>query len=105
MSSAPALSGGACGGSTAMSHYVFENAAPQTAERFESLAALHDPTTIQHLEALGVGDGWACWEVGGGGGSIASWLARRVGERGHVLVTDIDPRFLATLEAAGLANL
>jgi ubiquinone/menaquinone biosynthesis C-methylase UbiE len=87
-----------------MSHYVFENAAPQTAERFASLEALHDPTTIRHLESLGVGDGWACWEVGGGSGSIAAWLARRVGEGGHVLVTDIDPRFLATLEAAGLAN-
>jgi SAM-dependent methyltransferase len=88
-----------------MSHYVFENAAPQTTERFASLAALHDPTTIRHLDALGVGDGWACWEVGGGGGSIANWLARRVGERGHVLVTDIDPRFLAALEAQDLANI
>jgi SAM-dependent methyltransferase len=88
-----------------MSQYLFDNTAPQTAERFASLAALHDPTTIRHLEALAVGEGWACWEVGGGGGSIAVWLARRVGDSGHVLVTDIDPRFLATLEEAGLANL
>ncbi len=88
-----------------MSHYVFENAAPQTAERFASLAALHDPTTIRLLDALGVSDGWACWEVGGGGGSIANWLARRVGEGGHVLVTDIDPRFLAALESQGLATI
>ncbi|MGH2501121.1 MAG: hypothetical protein ACRDID_01260 [Ktedonobacterales bacterium] len=47
-----------------MNHYVFENAAPQAAERFQNLATLHDPATIQHLEALGVRDGWACWEVG-----------------------------------------
>jgi ubiquinone/menaquinone biosynthesis C-methylase UbiE len=87
-----------------MSHYIFDNAAPQAVERFAGLATLHDPTTIRHLAALRVADGWACWEVGGGGGSIAAWLARRVGASGHVLVTDIDPRFLATLEAAGLAN-
>jgi ubiquinone/menaquinone biosynthesis C-methylase UbiE len=89
----------------AMSHYVFDNAAPQATERFASLETLHDPTTIRLLEALGVGDGWACWEVGGGSGSIAAWLARRVGEDGHVLVTDIDPRFLAELEAAGFAHV
>jgi SAM-dependent methyltransferase len=44
-------------------------------------------------------------EVGGGGGSIAEWLARRGGEAGHVLVTDIDPRYLASLEAQGLQNV
>ncbi len=88
-----------------MDPYVFENASPQAAERFASLETLHDPATIQYLAALGVGDGWVCWEVGGGGGSIASWLARRVGAGGHVLVTDIDPRFLASLEAEGLAQV
>lgn len=36
-----------------MSDYVFDNAAPQTAERFESLATLHDPATIQHVQCLG----------------------------------------------------
>jgi len=43
--------------------------------------------------------------VGGGAGSIASWLARRVGAGGHVLVTDIDPRHLEALETLGLAHL
>lgn len=88
-----------------MSHYVFDNTAPQTAKRFDRLAALHDPTTIRYLDALGVGEGWVCWEVGGGGGSIAAWLARRIGDSGHVLVTDIDPRYLAALESEGPANL
>jgi ubiquinone/menaquinone biosynthesis C-methylase UbiE len=32
--------------------------------------------------------------VGGGSGTIAAWLAARVGPAGHVLVTDLDPRFL-----------
>jgi SAM-dependent methyltransferase len=89
----------------AVSEYLFDNAAPQTAERFVRLEALYDPTTVRQLEALGVGDGWVCWEVGGGSGSIAAWLAHRVGESGHVLVTDIGPRFLAALEAAGVAHL
>ena len=45
--------------------------------------------------ATGVGPGWRCLEIGGGGGSIGQWLADCVGPEGHVLVTDIDPRFLA----------
>jgi ubiquinone/menaquinone biosynthesis C-methylase UbiE len=88
-----------------MSQYVWDNAAPQAAQRLESLANLHDPTTVRHLDALGVGEGWVCWEVGGGAGSIASWLARRVGASGQVLVTDIDPRHLEALETLGLAHL
>lgn len=88
-----------------MSQYVFDNAAPQTSQRFGSLATLHDPATVRHLVSLGVGEGCVCWEVGGGGGSIAAWLADNVGAGGHVLVTDIDPRYLVALESLGLANI
>ena len=77
-----------------MSNYIFDNAASQANQRFTSLETLYDPWTISHLEATGIGPGWQCWEVGGGGGSIAAWLAHRCGESGHVLVTDIDERFL-----------
>jgi len=35
--------------------------------------------------------------VGGGTGSIASWLCKYVGVKGGVVVTDIDTRFLDTL--------
>jgi ubiquinone/menaquinone biosynthesis C-methylase UbiE len=88
-----------------MSQYLFDNAAPQTAQRFDSLATLYDPNTVRYLERLGVSEGWRCLEVGGGGGSVAHWLAQRVGASGHVLVTDIDPRYLAPPEAQGLPNL
>lgn len=88
-----------------MSQYIFDNARPQAARRFASLEALYDPWTIQHLERTGVAAGWSCLEVGGGGGSIAAWLADRVGERGHVLVTDIDPRFLSDVERLSRANV
>jgi SAM-dependent methyltransferase len=40
--------------------------------------------------------------VGGGSGSIATWLADRVGPEGHVLTTDIDPRFLESLNLPNL---
>lgn len=83
-----------------MSNYIFENAGQPTSQRFTSLETLYDPWTTRHLEATGIGPGWQCWEVGGGGGSIAAWLAERCGKAGSVLVTDIDPRFL--VESASL---
>jgi ubiquinone/menaquinone biosynthesis C-methylase UbiE len=88
-----------------MSQYLFDNAASQASQRFESLAALYDPITVRHLEALEVSDGWVCWEIGGGGGSIADWLASRVGTEGHVLVTDIDPCYLTAFETQAHANM
>jgi len=84
------------------SAYLLDNAAREAPERFDALSALYDRATIQHLENTGVGPGWQCLEVGGGGGSIAAWLATRVGPTGHVLVTDLDPRFLKRLQAPNL---
>jgi SAM-dependent methyltransferase len=77
--------------------YLLDNADAQAPARLTALAAMFDPGTIRHLESRGVGPGWHCLEVGGGGGSVAAWLGDRVGPRGHVLVTDIDPRFLQAL--------
>jgi len=80
-----------------MSTYLLDNAAPQAAARFAALAELYDPGTIRHLEACGVASGWRCLEIGGGGGSIARWLADRVGPGGAVVVTDLDTRHLEAL--------
>lgn len=74
--------------------YVFDNAGSESVQRFEALPSVYDPSTIRHLTARRVGRGWCCLEVGGGGGTVAAWLAERVGPTGHVLVTDIDTRFL-----------
>jgi len=83
---------------TSNPHYVFDNATEQQAEeRFDALPRLFDATTIRHFETIGVRPGWSCLEVGAGGGSIARWLAERVGPDGHVLATDIDTRFLSGL--------
>ena len=51
---------------------------------------------------IGVGRGWSCLEVGAGAGSIARWLAHRVGPTGRVVATDLDTRFF---EDAAEANL
>jgi SAM-dependent methyltransferase len=82
--------------------YVFDNSAIQATARFSALAAAFDPGTIRHLAEVGVTKGWKCLEVGGGGGSIASWLCERVGLEGQVLATDLDPRFLDKLAHSNL---
>jgi hypothetical protein len=79
-----------------MTSYIFDNASErETEQRFSSLEWLYDPLTTRHLVATGIGVGWRCWEIGGGSGSIGHWLSDRIGPEGHVLMTDIDPRFLA----------
>ncbi|MDQ2765711.1 MAG: methyltransferase domain-containing protein [Gemmatimonadota bacterium] len=76
------------------SAYALDNASHEALARFPALSDAFDAGTQRHLAAVGVGAGWRCLEVGGGGGSIARWLAEQVGPAGHVLVTDIDPRHL-----------
>ncbi|MFC7342952.1 class I SAM-dependent methyltransferase [Saccharopolyspora griseoalba] len=80
--------------------YVFSNDNPASAEQHRCLAAAYDPVTTARLAAAGVADGWRCLEVGTGRGSVARWLAERVGPTGEVLATDIRPG-----EIDGPANL
>jgi SAM-dependent methyltransferase len=87
---------------TADTSYTFENSGAQVATRFSALADIFDPGTIRHLTEIGVGGGWRCLEIGAGGGSIATWLCDRVGGNGQVLATDIDTRFLETLNRSNL---
>src|SRR5215213_8379777 len=88
-----------------MTQYVFDNAKQQAAQRFNALAELYDPITTRHLDAIGVEEGWHCLEIGGGSGTIATWLAHRVTPSGRVLVTDIDPRHLTAVGELRLPNL
>ena len=81
------------------SGYLWDNSSTtEVSQRFEGLEAFYDPATFRYIEELGIGEGWGCLEVGGGGGSVARWLSKKVGRLGHVLVTDINPSFLAGLE-------
>jgi SAM-dependent methyltransferase len=63
----------------------------------ELLAELFDVETIARLDRLGVGAGWRALELGAGGGSIASWLGRRLQPDGTVVATDVDTRFLDSI--------
>lgn len=64
------------------------------AARLALLEQIYDPATTRRLDALSLREGARCLEVGAGGGSIARWLADRVGPDGHVVAADIDCRFL-----------
>jgi len=77
---------------------LVENAAT----RFAALSALFDGNTRHHLLTRGLASGWQCLEVGGGNGSIASWMADYVGPTGRVVVTDIETCFLDGLDRPNL---
>ncbi|MEU6401894.1 methyltransferase domain-containing protein [Streptomyces sp. NPDC046985] len=80
--------------------YLLDNRQAEAGERFDAFTRLFDPVTFRHMEALGVGSGWRCWEVGAGGTSVVSWLAARVGPGGRVLATDIDTSRVAPADRA-----
>jgi SAM-dependent methyltransferase len=83
-------------------YFAADAAADFERERLQLLGQLMNPMTTDRLDRLGVGPGWRCLEVGAGDGSVARWLAGRVGPRGHVVATDIDPRFLTGPELASV---
>lgn len=90
---------------TVSSTYLLDNANERAVTRMAVLARLYDPTTRRMLESTGLAPGWRCLEVGGGGGSVARWLAQRVGPGGSVLCTDLDTRIIEAGRASAAANL
>src|SRR5438309_1833603 len=68
--------------------------------RLELLEQIFDPGSRNRRDR--VQPGWRCLEVGAGRGSMAVWLAERVGPRGHVVATDIDLTYLARLQLPNL---
>jgi SAM-dependent methyltransferase len=69
------------------------------------LEELFDPPTVERLEGVGLAAGWEVLEVGAGRGSIAAWLAGRVGPDGRVVATDLDTALLESRAAAGVEVL
>lgn len=65
--------------------------------RLRLLEEYHDPLTISQLDAIGVGAGWRCLDVGAGGGSVTQMLGERVGRTGSVLAVDLDTSLLQGL--------
>jgi ubiquinone/menaquinone biosynthesis C-methylase UbiE len=85
--------------------YSLSNTWDMARERLSAGAGWLDPWTISTLEFIGVGAGWACLEIGGGGGSITNWLCSRVGTGGRVVATDVEPHFLLELQQPNLEVL
>jgi 2-polyprenyl-3-methyl-5-hydroxy-6-metoxy-1,4-benzoquinol methylase len=82
-----------------VTEYVLSRRGAEELERarLRLLEQKHDPLTMPQLDAIGVGPGWRCLDVGAGGGSVTRMLAERVGSTGSVLATDLDVRLLEPL--------
>jgi SAM-dependent methyltransferase len=89
-------------GPTTETHYSLDNTWEHARQRLGLIEATYDAGSIRRLAALGVGPGWRCLEVGGGGGSITRWLCSRVGRTGRVVAADIETRFLDEIGADNL---
>jgi len=63
-------------------------------ERLHYLQQALDPLTFRRFDRLGVKPGWRCLEVGAGEGSVAHWLAQKIGPQGTIVATDIEPRLM-----------
>lgn len=86
--------------------YLFDNASEREARaRMAALAAQHNDATFRYMENCGITSGWNCLEIGAGDGSVARWMAAKVGPAGRVLATDIDPRFVLENRSATPANM
>jgi SAM-dependent methyltransferase len=73
-----------------MGTYLFGDTGELLDPQFDALSSLLDAGTFARVEQLGIADGWRCLEIGGGGGSVANWLADVVAPSGHVTVTDLN---------------
>ena len=85
-----------------MGDYVYDQAWQEERQRLRGMESLWDPGTQAIVERLGIEEGWHCLEVGAGGGSVAEWLAERVGPGGEVLATDVSTRYLEAIELPNL---
>ena len=76
-------------GAFAASSYVLDNDRPAARRVLGCLSLMLDEFTIGRLSQAGVPVGGRCLELGAGNGSVARWLAERVGARGQVVATDL----------------
>jgi ubiquinone/menaquinone biosynthesis C-methylase UbiE len=71
--------------------YPMDNNAEASVQQHRALAEQLDPVTTRRISDLVDPVGAYCLEVGAGGGSIATWLAERVGDDGRVVAVDLKP--------------
>jgi SAM-dependent methyltransferase len=73
-----------------MAEYVLDHHLEGERARLALMSRLLDPMHRRHIESVGVGPGARALEVGCGNGSIAAWLAERVGPSGQAVAVDLD---------------
>jgi ubiquinone/menaquinone biosynthesis C-methylase UbiE len=83
--------------------YAYDNNDVAAVAHHAALADLLDDRTRTRIEGLLSLEGARCAEVAAGGGSVAHWLTTRVGSKGFVLATDVQPELIGP--AAGLVVL
>ena len=77
--------------------YAFSQSWIDEPRRLQLLEEHLDPLSIRRLSRCEIARGANCLEIGGGRGSIARWLATRVGPTGRVTVTDLQLGALSEL--------
>ncbi len=82
--------------------YQFDHQWREERARLAALEATFDPWSIRTIRATDPSPGWRCLEIGGGGGSMAAWLCELVGPQGEVVATDLETKFLESVEAENL---
>lgn len=85
--------------------YWFDNSLSDEGNRLRLLETIADPRSIRLLTDLEVAEGWQCAELGAGAGSMAGWLADRVGSRGSVMTVDRDVTLLKHLDKHSNVNI
>jgi SAM-dependent methyltransferase len=81
---------------------VFSHAVATERDRLRLLESILDEHTADAFRRLGIAAGHRVLEVGGGGGSVARWLA---GLGAEVTVTDLDTTYLDELSEVGVEVL
>lgn len=76
--------------------YPLDNDHDTSHQFHDALAGMLDPVTQDRIRGLPLAlSGARCLELGAGEGSVAYWLADRVGDTGHVVASDVKPKPLA----------
>jgi len=72
-------------------HKGFDNDSPDAPAQLKLLGDILNAHTFARLEEIGVAEGWRCWDIGTGDGSVAHRLAECVGSTGYVTASDLKP--------------
>lgn len=81
-----------------MTDYALDNSWDRAKRRLARLEEYLDPLTQRRMMKLKICAGLKCLEIGGGGGSVATWLCEQVGPTGRVVATDINVQFLREIK-------